>query len=134
MTNKQIKQYLENNKDFEARKTPITDRLIIGGYQQDPNSGYRLTAKQEGIENPTQYWHLMNWSNNSSDDATFGKNIVCGEFIFYLAEATQAVDTDTLKDLCNKILADLGKGRRYWNGEIQKVCFDKIVEKITSNC
>ncbi|WP_168165266.1 hypothetical protein [Alloscardovia sp. HMSC034E08] len=41
---------------------PVTDALIAGVHVQH-SGGSIECAQEEGIENPTQYWHLMeSWS------------------------------------------------------------------------
>lgn len=92
-----------------------------------------MNAKRAGIKDPSQYWHLIySWSAQSGDDASFTKAIQCGELIFWMAESSGAVSKEELNELCDQILAGDVKNRRYWNRVIQSVCFDKIVETVTT--
>ncbi len=129
MLNRQIKQFYINKENSDHS---ITDRLMNGGYVQ-PSGGYITTAKRAGIKEPIpQYWHLINsWCAQSEDDAPFTRSIQCGELIFYMAESSHAIDKDILNKLCDRILSDDVTNRRYWNREIQNICFDSIVDTIT---
>ena len=110
---------------------PITDRLIRGGYKQ-PAGGYILIAKRAGIKNPTQYWHLIHsWSDRSPENAPFDRRIKCGELLVFMAEVSGAVAADKLNDLCDRILSGDVTDRTYWNGVIQNVCFDAVVDAVT---
>lgn len=123
MNNLQIKNYFSK---MEKTPCPHTDRLIAAGYRQK-SGGYISYAKQMGISNPTQYWHLMeSWSARSKDNQTFGKNITCGELIFWLAEVSNAVDKNTLNKLANTIIDNYLNNRKKGNQLIQQVCFEKI--------
>ena len=129
MVNKQIREYFINLEDAEHS---ITDRLVSGGYVQAAG-GYILNAKRAGIKNPSQYWHLIHsWSAQSKDDAPFNKSIQCGELLFWMAESSGAVSREKLNELCDQILAGNVKDRRHWNRVIQNVCFDKILNTVTT--
>ena len=88
-------------------------------------------AKEKGIKNPTQYWHLMNYCDMVDENKTFSKSIVCGELIFWMAEVSGAVPKQELESLLNEILADNIKDRKKWNRRIQEVCFAQIGNTIT---
>ena len=68
----------------------------------------------------------------------FTKRIVCGELIFWMAEVSSAVPESELKVLADRITKDSVRfdgerpvyDRNKWNGEIQQVCFDRIMNKI----
>ena len=138
MTTGEVKVFFQ---DKEHTPCPLTERLVKAGYQQ-VSGGYIDTAKWKGIKvnykenTPSQYWHLMNYCNRRDADMPFTKRIVCGELIFWMAEVSSAVETEELEKLCNQIIesADLTRGerpvygRKKWNFEIQRVCFDKIAE------
>lgn len=95
------------------------------------SGGYIKYAKCCGVKNPTQYWHLISsWSERSRENEPFNKRIQCGELIFWMAEVSQAVDTDTLKMLKNTIVCDYLYIRRKGNRRIQEVCFDNIVKVV----
>ncbi len=129
MVNRQVRQFYIDKENAEHA---ITDRLISGGYVQ-PAGGYILKAKRARIKDPSQYWHLINsWSAQSEDEAPFTKRIQCGELIFWMAESSGAVSKEKLNELCDQILAGDVKNRRYWNRVIRSVCFDRIVEKVTT--
>ena len=83
------------------------------------------------MKNPTQYWHLIySWSDRSQKDAPFNKRIQCGELIFWMAEVSQAVDTNTLEDLKTTIVNNYLFNRRKGNRKIQEVCFDNIIRLV----
>ena len=93
---------------------PLTDDLISHGYRQK-SGGYIKYAKECKVDNPTQYWHLIeSWSKRRKDDAQFNKRIQCGELIFWMAEVSNAVDYDELEG----------------NKKIKEECFDKIINVI----
>lgn len=137
-------------KDKEDVVCPCTDRLVQAGYQQQ-SGGYEYIdyAKEQGIvidyqkNQPSQYWHLIeSYCKRTKDDVNFTRRILCGELILWMAEVSQAVDRDELNDLVCKIIESgtpckrrKGSARppvkyRSWGREIQKVCFDKIVQKV----
>ena len=83
-----------------------------------------------------QYWHLMSsYCSSKKDDDIFSKRIVCGELIFWMAEVSGRVPTAELEQLVDRIIQDpVGMDgerpvydRRKWNAEIQRVCFDRIM-------
>lgn len=124
MKNIQIRNYFINMENVPC---PLTEELIGNGYVQK-YGGYKKYARQRGINNPTQFWHLIySWSKRRNDDAPFNKRIQCGELIFWMAEVSKAVDTDTLEELKNIISNDYLHDRRNGNRKIQAVCFDKII-------
>lgn len=135
-------------KDKGTVPCPYTDRLVQAGYQQE-SGGYIDYAKDQGIVidyqkgQPSQWWHLIeSYCKRTEDDVFFGKNILCGELILWMAEVSQAVDSDKLNDLVCQIIKSGKSCRRRkgsikppvkyrsWGKEIQKVCFDKIVQKV----
>lgn len=140
MTIQYVKEYFLDKKLIPC---PLTEELVIAGYQQ-VSGGYIDRAKKSGIKVnykdnvPSQYWHLMSYCNSRDGSKSFNKRIICGELIFWMAEASRAVDFFTLRQLANRIIgsADNIKGcrpiydRKKWNLEIQRVCFDKIVSAI----
>lgn len=141
----QVYTFFKDKKDVPC---PYTDYLVQAGYQQE-SGGYIDYAKEQGIDidykkgQPSQYWHLIeSYCKRTEDNKIFGKNILCGELILWMAEVSQAVDSDQLNDLVYKIIESGKPRRRYkgsakppvkyrsWGKEIQKVCFDKIVQKV----
>ena len=128
VTNRQIRSFFQ---DKENVKHPLTDKLIQGGYRSQ--QGYIKTARLKGIENPTQYWHLISsWCDQSPNDAPFDKTIQCGELIFWMAEVSGAVSKKRLGELCEQILEDVNN-RQENNRIIQKVCFDEIIRVVEAN-
>lgn len=130
MVNKQVRQYFIGKEKAEH---PITDRLINGGYVQK-SGGYIEKAKKARIKDPSQYWHLIySWCAQSEEDAPFDKRIQCGELLLYMSEVSGAVDATELSELCDRILSGDVHNRKKWNREIQRVCFDRIVETVTKS-
>lgn len=128
LRNRDIKKFFVCEKE-----TPITDRLIRGGYIQSASKdSYRGTARKMGVSDPpTQYWHLIHcWSAQSPDDAPFTRSIQSGELLFFMAEYAGAVSTERLNALCDRVLGDV-KNRKYMNRVIQKEVFDAIVNTVT---
>jgi hypothetical protein len=124
---------------------PLTERLVGTGYQQK-DGGYIKRARQEGMEIdyarnlPSQYWHLMSFCYSRPPQEKFTKNIQCGELIFWMAEVADCVSKEDMSVLVDEI-AKLGiksngdrpiYDRRYWNKEIQRLCFDAIKSKVES--
>lgn len=120
-------------EEIENAPCPLTNELVTGGYRQKPGTnGYIDTAKEEGIENPTQYWHLIKcWAKKSKEDEEFNRRIQCGELIFWMAEVSEAVEIEKLEELKNDILGKYLNNRIKGNRKIQEVCFDQIVNKVT---
>ncbi len=123
--------------DKENVPCPLTERLVRAGYRQ-MSGGYINKAKALGIENPSQYWHLTSYCNSVNKDKTFGKNVECGELIFWMAEVSGAVPEGELRELLERIIASKddivpGYDRRKWNREIQRICFDRIVAEVEGN-
>ena len=137
MTIQQVREFFLDKKLMPC---PLTEELVFAGYQQ-VSGGYIDRAKKSGIKvnykdnAPSQYWHLMSYCYSRDRSKPFNKRIACGELIFWMAEASRAVDFVTLRQLANRIIgsADNTKGcrptydRKIWNREIHRVCFDKIV-------
>lgn len=132
MNKKDIINFFEC-EEIKNAPCPITNELVKGGYRQK-SGGYIETAKKEGIENPTQYWHLIKcWAKKSKEDEEFNRRIQCGELIFWMAEVSEAVEIENLKKLKDYILGNYLNNRREGNREIQKACFDQIVNKVTKD-
>lgn len=125
--NKQQVEAFFKDKDVPC---PLTDRLITAGYRQK-GGGYIAYAQQCGIDNPTQYWHLMtSWCARRPNDAPFGKQIQCGELLFWMAEVSGAVSREELTKLYEVIVRDYLNDRRSGNRKIQEVCFDRIAQLV----
>lgn len=135
-------------KDKKAVSCPIADRLVQSGYQQQ-SGGYIDYAKAQGMEidykksEPSQWWHLIeSYCKRTGDHVNFGKNILCGELILWMAEVSKAVDSNELDGLVNRIIqSQIPCTRRKgsnkppvkypaWGRKIQEVCFDKIVQRV----
>ena len=146
MTTEQI---IKAYKDKENTPCPITNKLVMAGYQQE-NDGYIEYAAKCGIEIdytkalPTQYWHLLkSYCDRTPLEKTFGKNIVCGELILWMAEVLECVEENELNELVNEIIKSATPSpkkdktkpqvkyeRTPCNKKIQDLCFDKIKEKV----
>lgn len=144
-----IQQVTQVYKNKKAVPCPITERLVKAGYQQQ-SKGYIAYAKDNGIEvnykkgEPNQWWHLIeSCCNNSIPQKTFGRNIVCGELILWMAEVIDCVSKKELNLLVDKIIQsgipkkrisesrpNIRYERKKWNKEIQDLCFDKIVKAV----
>ena len=133
-----IEQVINYFKDIEDAPCPITQRLVGAGYQQK-DGGYIKRAKKEGMvvdytkHSPSQYWHLMTFAYSRPPLEKFTRTM-CGELIFWMAEASGSVSPDALEKMVDAI-ADGAIGndgdrpiydRRHWNKEIQRLCFDAI--------
>ncbi|MBR5405932.1 MAG: hypothetical protein K6E36_01955 [Oscillospiraceae bacterium] len=129
MNNLQVRRFYQN---LEHIPCPLTERLISGGFRQK-SGGYIRYARQCGVENPSQYWHLMtSWSDRSAPGAPFDRRIRCGELIFWMAEASQAVPAAELRKLADCILREYCGRRRAANRLIQEVCFARIADAVES--
>lgn len=131
----QVKKFYE---EHENTPCPLTERLIKGGYQQ-VSGGYIDRAKANGITvdyraaKPTQYWHLMTYCDSRPPTQTFGKSVVCGELIFWMAEVSDCVPETTLSDLADRIIVgEKPFDRKKWNKVIQSICFDAIKATVES--
>lgn len=144
-----VEQVAKAYKDKKGIKCPITEKLIKAGYQQR-SGGYIKEARENGIEvdyrkgEPNQWWHLIElYCNKTNPQKVFGRNIVCGEMIFWMAEVIDCVSKKELNLLVDKIIQsgtpkeqrnenkpNIKYERRKWNKEIQNLCFDKIVKYV----
>lgn len=141
-----IEQVYHFFKDKEDVPCPMTERLVGAGYQQK-DGGYIKRAKKEGLEidftknRPSQYWHLMTFCQIRPPQEKFTKTIQCGELIFWMAEVSGSVPSDVLEKMVDAIITGaIGYDgdrpiydRRYWNKEIQCLCFDAIKATVESN-
>ena len=133
---RQVREYFEGKENVPC---PLTEKLIKAGYQQT-SGGYIDAARKQGIEidyrnaKPSQYWHLIcEYCPSVGENKEFGKNIVCGELIFWMAEVSGAVPKEELSKLVDEIIAEnLGTSelpkydRKKWNRKIQELCFDAV--------
>lgn len=140
MNIRQVKEFFEDKKNTPC---PPTERLIKAGYQQT-SGGYIDLAKKRKLTvdytraEPTQYWHLIEeYIPSVSKDKIFSRSIVCGELIFWMAEASKAVPEEKLEELLERIIADGDKdvtppkyNRIKWSKEIQDLCLSAIVIKV----
>ena len=143
MTIEQVYNYF---KDKEDAPCPLTERLVGAGYQQK-DGGYIKRAKKEGLEidftknRPSQYWHLMTFCSIVPMTTKFTRTIQCGELIFWMAEVSGSVPADSLVTMVNTIAQNTISydgarpiyDRRFWNKEIQRLCFDAIKEEVENN-
>ena len=143
MNIRQVKEFFIDKKDTPC---PLTERLIKAGYQQT-GGGYIKLAKERGLTvdykraEPTQYWHLIEeYCPSVDDNKEFGRNVVCGELIFWMAEVSGAIPKEKLAEFVEKIIADKDKSisppkynRIKWNREIQLLCFEAIDDIVSNN-
>lgn len=141
MTIEQVKNYF---KDKENIPCPLTEMLVKAGYQQR-SGGYIDRAVKEGVEvdytqnKPSQYWHLMSYCKSRDGHKCFGKNIVCGELVFWMAEVAECININALLNLVQRIIqsgyhSKDGRplyDRIKWNKEIQDLCFEEIRVKVS---
>lgn len=137
MTIQQVKEFFI---DKEYAPCPLTEKLVKAGYQQI-SGGYIDRAKWRRVRvnykenSPSQYWHLMTYCDSRNPEKQFSTSVICGELIFWMAEASGVVETSELERMVNRIVesADHSRGnrpvydRRKWNREIYNLCFDKIM-------
>lgn len=127
MNNKQVFNFF---KEKDNTPCPLTKNLIEANFKQQ-SGGYIQYAKECNIDNPTQYWHLIeSWCKRSSENTPFTKSIQCGELIFWMAEVSQAVEYKKLVSLKDLIISEYSNKRTEGNRKIQEVCFDKIVNLV----
>ena len=127
--------------DKENAACPLTNELIQSGYKQK-RDGYVTYLRNKGWTDEKiyhQYNHLIySWVEQSKSDGkttTFGKTIVCGELLFWMAEVSHAVAEQELKELKDRVLAEFHAKkatRRKLNKEIQRVCFARTVYTVLS--
>ena len=75
----------------------------------------------------------MSYCDKKNESDIFGKSIVCGELIFWMAEVLNCVPKTEMESLLNKIIASgtavkngiIVYDRKRWNKEIQILCLDK---------
>lgn len=82
---------------------------------------------------PSQYTHLMNYCKDHirrDKNKNFTKNVQCGELIFWMAEASNAVRYEELDELKNEILENYTDNRSAGNTIIQEACFNNIISLI----
>lgn len=124
---KQLYDFYKNKKDIDC---PLTEALMRGGYLQAKGTGYR---KEQIDDIPSQYIHLMNYCEEkirNGKNKDFPRSVKCGELIFWMAEASNAVRYEELDKLKNEILDKYKYDRSGGNDKIQDKCFDKIISLI----
>ena len=133
-------------QDKENDPCPLTEKLVKEGYQRTAG-GYITIARRNGMivdyrqNQPSQYWHLMNYCNDSDPNETFPRSVVCGELLFWMPEVSESITEDGLMYLMAMIFSsatDNVKGRpvydrKKWNNEIHKLCFDAILNNDNHN-
>lgn len=122
--------------NLEQSDPPITANLISNGYKQK-SGGYIKIALEKNICAPTQWWHIISYCMANIEQGN-GNKIYrftpCGELLFYMAEKLNAVDTDELEKLANKIInSGEIENRRRWNTEIKILCWDNIKNILDNN-
>ncbi|MGI6404685.1 MAG: hypothetical protein ACOX0K_10890 [Oscillospiraceae bacterium] len=117
---------------FQSKEnTPcdITERLIENGFHQRKGTGYLLDVKSDD-KLPSQWQHLMNYCQGKDINKAYPYT-PCGELVFWMAEASNAVDQKELEKLADEII-DSGaiNNRRIWNKKITNLCWQNIKKKI----
>ena len=130
MTYAQVRKFFENKRDEECN---ITNELIAKGYRQK-NGGYIKIAQDSGLENPSQWWHLMSYCLSKEELHVENSNYrytPCGELLFWMAEVSGAVEKCELEYLKRQILSsdDIGN-RAKWNAEIKTLCWERLCKKV----
>ena len=132
MNNRQVRKFYEGKDNIPC---PLTEELVDAGSKQK-SGGYIQYAKECNVNNPTQYWHLIeSWCKRSPENAPFTRRIQCGELIFWMAEVSQAVEYEELVGLKDLIINKYLHRRAEGNRKIREVCFEKIVNLVENyNC
>lgn len=127
-----VKEVKQAYKSLEYTECPFTNKLMFANGYMQKSGGYIERAKKAGIkkEDITQYWHLMTYCDSVDGEKTFGKNIVCGELLFWMAEVAGA-DKNMLENLEEQTHFDTDN-RKKWNIIIQKKCWP-IIEEFVNN-
>lgn len=78
---------------------------------------------------------MESWADRSKENATFGKNIRCGELVLWMTEVAQAVPYEELEHLVDDVLRlhdehPYQEAYTQGNSLIQRVCFDRMTEKV----
>lgn len=58
MTYAQVQCFFQDKRDTPCE---ITNNLIKSGFQQKKGTGYLRIAEASEIDNPSQWWHLINY-------------------------------------------------------------------------
>lgn len=130
MTYAQVRKFFENKRDVECN---ITKELIENGYRQKVG-GYIKIAQDSGLNNPSQWWHLMNYCLSKEELHIENSNYrytPCGELLFWMAEVSGVVEKTELEHLKRQILSSGEIGNRTkWNAEIKKLCWERLCKKV----
>ena len=129
MTYAQVYTYFKSKRDAEC---PITDKLIREGFQQQRGTGYLLIAEKSEIENPSQWWHIMNYCLKKYEmhlENERYRHTPCGELVFWMAEVSGAVSKGELEELQKEII-NRKLTRSEGNKRIKELCFEKVKETV----
>ena len=130
MTFAQARKFFEDKRDVDCH---ITNELIAKGYRQK-SGGYIKIAQDLGLNNPSQWWHLMNYCLSKEEQHIENSNYrytPCGELLFWMAEVSGAVEKCELEALKSRILlSGEVSNRTKWNAEIKTLCWERLCKKI----
>ena len=111
----------------------ITNFLIQNGFQQNKDTGYLHIAKVSEIDNPSQWWHIMNYCLSKLEqhkENDIYRYTPCGELVFWMAEVSEAVTKCELDKLAKEIINNKDMGRNKANEKIKALCWEKIKETV----
>lgn len=151
MTAQQVRDFYEDKKH---KACPLTNRLIMSGYQQRGDgyiayaSEYSAAHPDDRIEvdykraMPSQWWHLIrSWCDRSAPNQTFGRSIKCGELYYWMAEVSGVFTEDELLELADRALKIAAEnttdGKKPFktaasNIYIRDYCFERIQKAVES--
>lgn len=126
MTFEQVWYFFRDKRDTTC---PITEKLMDEGFRQK-NRGYIENARNLGINNPSQWWHLMYYCVTKMEIGT--KNYPytpCGELLFWMAEVSGAISAEELQALQEEICHQKIE-RSEGNKKIKELCWNRIKETV----
>ena len=91
MTFAQVRKFFEDKRNVDC---PLKTELIAKGYRQK-SGGYINIAQDLGLDNPSQWWHLMNYCLSKEEQHIENSNYrytPCGELLFWMAEVSGACE------------------------------------------
>ena len=130
MTYEQVIKFFCDKRDTPCE---ITNFLIQNGFQQKKGTGYLNIAKVSEINNPSQWWHIMNYCLSKIEqhkENDIYRYTPCGELLFWMAEVSKAVTKCELDMLAKEIVNNKNMRRKDANEKIKILCWDKIKETV----
>ena len=126
----QVIKYFCDKRDTSCE---ITIFLITNGFQQKKGIGYLRIAEALKIDNPSQWWHLMNYCLSKIEQHKEKENYrytPCGELLFWMAEVSEVVTKCELEKLAREIINNKDMSRDEANKKIKELCWKKINETV----